>query len=101
MIIVEYDEKGIITVKSLLKHHFNMTNLGSLTCFLGIEVAYNKSKHLLSQFKFINNLIYKLGIIDEKIVETSEVLEIKIKYTNIIFGKILLNINNLLEHCLM
>lgn len=76
MIIKGSDEEEILNINQFLNNRFQMTNLRKLTYFLDIEVAY---RYLLSQLKFSSDLINRVGISNDKIIETLETLEIKMK----------------------
>lgn len=46
---------------------------------LGIEVAFSRRAYLLCEMKFASDVINMVGISDDKIVDTSDALEIKMK----------------------
>jgi transposase InsO family protein len=79
MIITGSDKQGVETIKTLLKSHFEMTDLGLLRYFLGIEVAYSPRGYLLSQTKFAFDIVFRSGITDDKKVDTPEVVNVKMK----------------------
>ncbi|CAN6459492.1 unnamed protein product [Victoria cruziana] len=79
MIITGSDFCEILHVKKFLHENFQMTDLGKLTFFLGIEVSYSQRGYLLSQMKFASDLVQKSGISDDKIVETPEMVGVKLK----------------------
>lgn len=57
MIIIGDDVNEIDDLKLQLAKQFEMTNLGTLHYFLGIEVAYSPKDYLLSQSKYIANIL--------------------------------------------
>ncbi|XP_031482592.1 uncharacterized mitochondrial protein AtMg00810-like [Nymphaea colorata] len=79
MIITGSDEKGIRECNKLLQKTFEMKDLGFLTYFLGIEVAYSTRRYFLSQTKFVAEIIVKSGITDDKVTETPEAVGKKMK----------------------
>jgi hypothetical protein len=56
-----------------------MTDLGLLKYFLGIEVVYSSRGYLLTQSKFFLDIIVRSGILDDKKVDTPEVVNVKMK----------------------
>ncbi|CAN6483099.1 unnamed protein product [Victoria cruziana] len=79
MIITGSDYEEILKVKNLLHNTFQMTDLGKLTFFLGIEVAFSQRGYFLSQMKFASDLVYKSGLSGDKLVDTPEVVGVKLK----------------------
>ncbi|CAN6477111.1 unnamed protein product [Victoria cruziana] len=65
-----------------------MTDLGKLTFFLGIEVTYSQRGYFLSQMKFVSDLVQKSGFSDDKVVDTPEILGVKLKIND---GEVLVN----------
>ena len=57
-IINESDSKGISYLKSYLVH---IKDLGTLKYFLGVEVMRSKYRILLSQLKYVPDLLSKTG----------------------------------------
>ena len=88
MIITGNDKKGVNDVKSMLKETFDMSDLGYLRYFLGIEVAYSPRGYILSQMKLAAEICTKSGISDEKKVETPEVINAKLRLEMVFFLKI-------------
>ena len=58
MIITGDDHGGIELLKHDLAHRFAMKDLGLLRYILGIEVAQSKKGYLLSQTKYISDLLH-------------------------------------------
>jgi len=69
MIITGDDFGGITSLKTTLSHNFSMKNLGVLHYFLGIEVTSSSKSYLLSQSKYIFDLLERVRLIDNKIVD--------------------------------
>ena len=57
-----------------------MKDLGSIGYFLGIEVAYSPRVYLLSQSKYVADILERVGLIDNKTVNTP--IEINAKYSS-------------------
>jgi hypothetical protein len=79
MLITGSDSNGVKSIKSILKDKFEMSDLGFLTYFLGIEVAYSLRGYFLSQTKLASEIIDRSGITDEKLCETPAVVGAKMK----------------------
>jgi hypothetical protein len=79
MIITGNDKKGIDLIKNILKKNFDMSDLGFLRYFLGIEVAYSPKGYVLSQMKLASDIIARSGLTDDKRVETPEVINAKMR----------------------
>ena len=66
IIITGSDSKGILSLKSFLNSQFHTNDLGILKYFLGVEVMRNKQGILLSQWKYVIDMLFetrKLGVI--------------------------------------
>jgi hypothetical protein len=74
MLITGSDIKGIKNIKTTLKERFEMSDLGYLTYFLRIEVAYSHNDYFLSQTKLACEILDRSGITNDKICETPEVV---------------------------
>ena len=79
MLITGDDTKGIKSIKSILTSKFEMSDLGFLTYFLGIEVAYSQRGYFLSQTKLACEILDRSGITDDKVCETPEIVGSKMK----------------------
>jgi hypothetical protein len=79
MLITGDDVQGVKGIKSVLTSKFEMSDLGFLTYFLGIEVAYSQRGYFLSQSKLACEIIDRSGISDDKVCETPEVVGAKMK----------------------
>jgi hypothetical protein len=78
MIITGDDVDGINEMKLQLAKRFEMKNLGPLRYFLGIEVAYSPKGYLLSQSKYIANILKQAHLSDTRVVNTP--LELNVNY---------------------
>jgi len=79
MIITGNDVDGIDDLKVQLAKQFEMKDLGTIRYFLGIEVAYSPNGYLLSQFKYIANILEQAHLLDTKVADTP--LELNVKYS--------------------
>ena len=70
MIITGDDAKEILILKEQLSAEFEMKHLGGLKYFLGIEVARSKVGILLSQRKYVLDLLTEVGLLECKRVDT-------------------------------
>ena len=57
IVITGSDSKGILSLKSFFLCHFHTKNLGMLKYFLGVEVMRSKQRILLSQRKYVLDLL--------------------------------------------
>jgi hypothetical protein len=78
MIITGDDVEGIDEVKLELAKRFEMKDLGPLRYFLGIEVAYSPKGYLLSQSKYIANILEQARLSDNRTIDSP--LELNVKY---------------------
>uniref|UniRef100_A0ACD6ADL7 Uncharacterized protein n=1 Tax=Avena sativa TaxID=4498 RepID=A0ACD6ADL7_AVESA len=82
MIITGDDSEYIAFVKALLRDQFLMTDLGPLRYFLGIEVSSISDGFYISQEKYIQDLLARAALGDERTVETPMELNVKLQSTD-------------------
>jgi hypothetical protein len=80
MIINGDDIDDISLLKTELARQFEMKDLDSLRYFLGIEVAYSLRGYLLSQSKYVANIIERARLTDNKTVDTP--IEVNARYSS-------------------
>jgi hypothetical protein len=80
MIINGDDIDDISLLKTELARQFEMKDLDSLRYFLGIEVAYSLRGYLLSQSKYVANIIERARLTDNKTVDTP--IEVNAMYSS-------------------
>jgi len=78
MIITSDDIDGISVLKTELAKRFEMKDLGYLQYFLGIEVPYSPRGYLLSQSKYVVDILERARLIDNKTVDTP--IEVNARY---------------------
>jgi len=66
MIIIGDYIDGILVLKKKLAKQFKMKDFGYLWYFLGIEVAYSLKGYLLSQAKYVVNILKRVKLTDNK-----------------------------------
>ena len=66
IVITGSDSKGILSLKSFLHSHFHTKDLGMLKYFLGVEVMRNKQGILLSQQKYVFDMLSEIGKLGAK-----------------------------------
>ncbi|KAI5312168.1 hypothetical protein L3X38_041341 [Prunus dulcis] len=67
---VVYDKAEMQNLQKYLALEFEMTSLGDLKYFLGIEVARSKHGIFMSQRKYVLDLLAKTGMLDCKPIDT-------------------------------
>ncbi|PNX81560.1 putative copia-type protein [Trifolium pratense] len=77
MIITGDDVNGIDELKLQLAKFFEMKDLGTLRYCLGIEVAYSPRGYLLSQSKYIANILEQARISDTRSTDSPHELNVK------------------------
>ena len=70
IVITGSDSKGILSLKSFLHSQFHTKDLGILKYFLGVEVMRSKQWILLSQRKYVLNLLSEIGKLGAKSCST-------------------------------
>ncbi|KAK1686718.1 hypothetical protein QYE76_047566 [Lolium multiflorum] len=81
MIITGDDPEYIAFVKARLRDQFLMTDLGPLRYFLGIEVSSTSDGFSISQEKYIQDLLARAALGDER-TDTPMELNVKLRPTN-------------------
>jgi hypothetical protein len=82
MIITGDDLEYIAFVKAHLSDQFLMSDLGPLRYFLGIEFSSTPEGFLLSQEKYIHDLLERASLTDHQTVETPMELNVHLVDTN-------------------
>ena len=80
MIITSDDIDGISVLKIELAKQFEMKDLGSLRYFLGIEVAYSPKGFLLSQSKYVADILERARLTDNKTIDN--LIEVNARYSS-------------------
>jgi len=80
MIIIGDDINCISVLKTNLATPFEMKNLGYLRYFLGIKVAFSPRGYLLSQSKYIVNILERTRLNDNKTIDT--LMEVNARYSS-------------------
>jgi hypothetical protein len=70
LFIIGNNENYIASIKKELKKGFEMTDLGHLHYYLGIEVIQNPKYIFISQKKYIGELLNKFGMVECNLVST-------------------------------
>jgi hypothetical protein len=78
MLITGDNSEHIFYVKQHLSKEFQMSDLGPLSYFLGIEVQQTQKGFYLSQSKYIQDLLDHSGITDARIVATPMDIHLKL-----------------------
>uniref|UniRef100_A0ACD5WTB9 Uncharacterized protein n=1 Tax=Avena sativa TaxID=4498 RepID=A0ACD5WTB9_AVESA len=82
MIITGDDPEYIAFVKARLRDQFLMTDLGPLRYFLGIDVSSTSDGFYISQEKYIQDLLARAALGDERTVETPMELNVNLQLTD-------------------
>jgi hypothetical protein len=78
MIITGDDSEYIAFVKARLRDQFLMTDLGPLRYFFGIEVSFTSDGFSISQEKYIQDLLARAALGDERTIETPMELNVQL-----------------------
>ena len=70
IVITDSDHDGIRKLKQHLFSHFQTKDLGKLKYFLGIEIAQSNSGVVMSQKKYVLDILEETGMLDCKPVDT-------------------------------
>jgi hypothetical protein len=70
---------GLEEFKSIMKDEFEMTNLGIMKYFLGIEVHQSKVGIFISQSKYEHGILKRFNMINSKAAPTLVITRIKIR----------------------
>src|SRR3954468_13250019 len=79
MIITGDDPEYIAFVKARLSEQFLMSDLGPLRYFLGIEVSSTANGFFISQERYIQDLLSRASLTDERTVETPMELNLSLR----------------------
>jgi hypothetical protein len=82
ILITGDDVEHISLVKQQLGEHFQMSDLGPLSYFLGIEVKQCANGYYISQTKYIQDLIARSGITDNQTTATPMDLHLQLRPTD-------------------
>jgi hypothetical protein len=80
MIITGDDIDDILVLKTELTRRFEMKDLGYLQYFLGIEVVYSPRGYLLSQSKYVADILERARLTDNKTIDT--LIEVNTRYSS-------------------
>ena len=69
--ITDNDQDGIWKLKQQLFSHFQTKDLRKLKYFLGIEIAQSKSGVVMSQRKYVLDILEETCMLDRKLVDTT------------------------------
>ena len=78
IVITRSDSIGILTLKSFLHNQFHTKDLGMLKYFLGIEVMRSKQGILLSQRKYVLDILSETGKLGAKPCSTPMVPNVQL-----------------------
>ena len=81
MIITGDDSQYIAFVKERLSEQFLMSDLGPLRYFLGIEVTSTPEGYYLSQEKYIQDILTRACLTDQRMVDTPMELGVHLRPT--------------------
>eukprot|EP00253_Pinus_taeda_P016492 PITA_16492 len=72
------DDYLIENFKSVMKEEFEMTNMGLLRYLLGIEVDQNENGIFISQARYVNEVLERFNMQDNKVAITPTVMGLKL-----------------------
>ena len=81
MIITGDDSEYIAFVKARLREQFLMSDLGPLRYFLGIEVSSTSDGFFISQARYIQDLLARVALGDDRTVVTPMELNVQLRAT--------------------
>ena len=70
IVITDIDQDGIQKLKQHPFSHFQTKDLGKLKYFLGIEIAQSNFGVIMSQRKYVLDILEETGMLDYKPVDT-------------------------------
>ena len=70
IVITNSDQDGIRKLKQHFFSHFQTKDFGKLKYFLGIEIAQSNSSMIMSQRKYVFDILKETGMLDCKPVDT-------------------------------
>jgi hypothetical protein len=82
MLITGNDKEYIAFVKSCLSEQFMMSDLGPLSYFLGIEITSTADGYYISQHKYVQDLLHRSGLTDDKTATTPMELNLQLGPTD-------------------
>jgi hypothetical protein len=82
LLITGDDSEHISQVKKHLSKEFQMSDLGPLSYFLGIEVLKTRKGFYLSQSKYIQQLLHRSGITDTHTPATPMDIHLQLRPTD-------------------
>ena len=84
IVITGSDQDGIRRLKQRLFNHFQTKDLGKLKYFLKIEIAQSNFGVIMSQMKYVLDILEKIGMIDCKPINTPMDPNVKCRNRNCI-----------------
>ena len=72
------DDQLIKNFKSVMKEEFEMTDMGLLRYFLGIEVDQNENRIFISQARYVNEVLGRFNMQECKAAITPTVMGLKL-----------------------
>ena len=78
VIFTSNDDYLIENLKTIVKEEFEMTDMGLLRYFLGIEVDQNENEIFISQAKYVNEVLSRFNMQECKAANTPTVMGLKL-----------------------